>query len=414
MTPLLWSSASSTGPIAALAAAAWTLAAAAWTLAAAAWIGPITWAMVVLIGVVLGRLLTAGLDRILGQPFGPGEESGSSRLHSPDRWMLQGAALAAAVATWWWEVHQAAMLPADVVPDRAVLAGRWVGHAVLFALLAAASLVDLRHRVIPDLVTVPGVVLGMLWAFLAPWALLPIVVTVPRTFAAALDVPDVLGVAGGLHAVGLPAWLGAGTVSGLAVVLTIWIGWWSVCTAPFLGSGTPATTRLIREPRNVILLGGALLLCAAWWQGGDRWAAVVTAAVGLAVGGGMIWGIRAAASVAMGREAMGMGDVTLMAMIGTWLGWQPCLLVLYCTVFVGLASALVHLVRHGETEFPFGPSLCMATVLVLMFWRPLWEVAGVYLEDPPLVAGLAVFVIVGTAGFLWMLRIVRERRDGRR
>jgi hypothetical protein len=31
-----------------------------------------------------------------------------------------------------------------------------------------------------------------------------------------------------------------------------------------------------------------------------------------------------------------------------------------------------------------------------------------------LVAGLAVFVIVGTAGFLWMLRIVRERRDGRR
>ena len=33
------------------------------------------------------------------------------------------------------------MLPADVVPDRAVLAGRWVGHAVLFALLAAIVLI---------------------------------------------------------------------------------------------------------------------------------------------------------------------------------------------------------------------------------------------------------------------------------
>lgn len=407
MTPLLWSSASSTGPIAALPAAAWIL-------AAAAWIGPIAWAMVVLIGAVLGRLLTAGLDRLLGLPYAADDGPAPATLSAARRRIIHGAAVAAAVATWWWEVHQAALLPVGMVPDRAVLALRWGGHAVLFTLLAAAALVDLRQRVIPDLVTVPGVVLGMLWAFFAPWALLPIVVTVSRTFAAPLDVPDVLGVAGGLHAAGLPAWLGAGTVSGLVVVLTIWIGWWSACTAPFLWSGLAADWRMLREPRNVILVAGVLLLCTAWWWGGDRWAAITTAAVGLAVGGGMIWGIRATASRAMGREAMGMGDVTLMAMIGTWLGWQPCLLVLYCTVFVGLASALVHLVRHGETEFPFGPSLCMATVLVLMFWRPLWEVAGVYLEDPPLVAALAVFVVVGTAGFLWMLRIVRERRDGRR
>lgn len=376
--------------------------------------GPIAWAAVVLIGAAIGRLLTAGLDRLLGLPVTSDDGPAPTRPSPLPRRVIHAAAIAAAVATWWWEVHQAALLPAGDVSDRTVLAWRWAGHAVLFTLLAAASLVDVRQRVIPDLVTVPGVVLGIIWAFIAPWALLPITVTVPRPFAAPLAVSDVLGVAGGLHAASLPVWLGAGTVSGILVALTIWIGWWWACTAPFLGSGSPAVSRLLREPRNVILVGGCLLLGAAWWQGGDRWAGVATAVVGLAVGGGMIWAIRAAASMAIGREAMGMGDVTLMAMIGAWLGWQPSLLVLYCTVFVGLVYALVHLVRFGETEFPFGPSLCLATVLVILFWEPLWRAAGIHLESPDLIATMAVFVVMGTAGLLWVLRIVRGRRDGRR
>lgn len=373
--------------------------------------GPIAWAVVVLIGAAIGRLLTAGLDRLLGLPATPDDGPAPTRLSTVPRRVIHAAAIAAAVATWWWEVHQAALLPAGDVPDRTVLAWRWAGHAVLFTLLAAASLVDMRQRVIPDLVTVPGVVLGMLWAFVAPWSLLPIVVTVPRSFAAPLEVPDVLGVTGGLHVAGLPAWLGAGSASGLVVVLTIWICWWLACTAPFLGSGHPPVSRLLREPRNLILVAGGLLLGDAWWQGGDRWAGIATAVVGLAVGGGMIWAIRAAASMAIGREAMGMGDVTLMAMIGAWLGWQPSLLVLYCTVFVGLVYALVHLVRFGETEFPFGPSLCLATVIVILFWEPLWRAAGIHLESPDLIATMALFVIVGTAGLLWMLRIVRGRRQ---
>ena len=136
---------------------------------------------------------------------------------------------------------------------------------------------------------------------------------------------------------------------------------------------------------------------------------MATMLIGLAAGGGMIWLIRLGASWAMGREAMGMGDVTLMAMVGAWLGWQPCMLVLYCTVFVGLAHAVVHLAVRGETEFPFGPSLCLATALVVLFWRPLWAVTGVHLEDPLLIAAVAAFVVVGSAGCLWLLRVFRER-----
>ncbi len=39
-------------------------------------------------------------------------------------------------------------------------------------------------------------------------------------------------------------------------------------------------------------------------------------------GGGLVWSFRIVASVVMGREALGFGDVTLMAMVGAFTGWQ--------------------------------------------------------------------------------------------
>jgi leader peptidase (prepilin peptidase)/N-methyltransferase len=111
----------------------------------------------------------------------------------------------------------------------------------------------------------------------------------------------------------------------------------------------------------------------------------------------MIWAVRAGASRALGREAMGFGDVTLMAMAGAWLGWQACLLACVLAVFIGLGHGLMQLVRHAESELPFGPSLCLGLAVVVVAWRPLWATAAPQFERPVELAAVVVLVIAMTA-----------------
>jgi leader peptidase (prepilin peptidase) / N-methyltransferase len=100
--------------------------------------------------------------------------------------------------------------------------------------------------------------------------------------------------------------------------------------------------------------------------------------------------IRAVASFALGQEAMGLGDVTLMAMIGAFLGWQPTIVVLLLAPLCGLAvgalvaigrmirSALAAMIpalrRSGavKTYLPYGPFLCLAAYIVMLTWRWIW------------------------------------------
>jgi prepilin signal peptidase PulO-like enzyme (type II secretory pathway) len=147
----------------------------------------------------------------------------------------------------------------------------------------------------------------------------------------------------------------------------------------------------------LIALGGGGGIVAAWLAGGHHWAGLATALVGLTVAAGMIWAVRAGASRALGREAMGFGDVTLMAMAGAWLGWQACLLACVLAVFIGLGHGLMQLVRHAESELPFGPSLCLGLAVVVVAWRPLWATAAPQFERPVELAAVVVLVIAMTA-----------------
>jgi hypothetical protein len=255
------------------------------------------------------------------------------------------------------------------------------------------------------------VILGLVVVWLMPDVLLPVGCEVPRSFAPPLLEADVLGWFGGLRTQAPPPWMeGSPHLLGLIVPAAIFLGWWLVCTAPFLvpaesdppGAHPPFPRRRI-EPRNVILLAGLAAIVAAWFVGGERFRGLQSALVGLAVSAGLVWSIREGASRSLGREAMGLGDVTLMAMVGAWVGWQASVLTFFLAAFIGLAHGLVQMVRHRENELPYGPSLCLACAVVIVCWRPLWQWAGGPFTQPlelALVIG-AVVVLTAITLFIW-------------
>lgn len=325
-----------------------------------------------------------------------------------------GVMAAATVALWWWEVRLGSQLPHTFHPlgggePLADLWPRWLAHAVLVALLAAATWIDLEQRVIPDWITLPGVLAGLAAVWAVPQVLLPIGVEVPRSFAAPTIEADVLAWFGGLMQFGGLTTSGRGPFgpaphpAGLGLAAALFTGWWFVCTAPGEAEAGP----LWRAPRTLLLAAGLAAVCAAWWAGGSRFDALQSGLVGLAVSGGLVWAVRAGASAALGREAMGLGDVTLMAMIGAWLGWQACVLTFFLAAFVGLAHGVVQVVRHRESELPFGPSLCLAAVGVLVAWRGLWQGVQVYFEEPGQLAAVVATVVGLTAATLFGWRLIR-------
>ncbi|MDX9912015.1 MAG: prepilin peptidase [Phycisphaerales bacterium] len=105
------------------------------------------------------------------------------------------------------------------------------------------------------------------------------------------------------------------------------------------------------------------------------WLRVVAGALlGYLVGGGVVWGTRILGSLAFGKEAMGLGDVHLMAAVGATLGWIDATLAFFGAAFVGLGWALVTSVFGSlKRAMPYGPFLAVSTVLVVLL-RPAIEV----------------------------------------
>lgn len=94
--------------------------------------------------------------------------------------------------------------------------------------------------------------------------------------------------------------------------------------------------------------------------------------MGYLVGGGVIWACRILGTLAFGKEAMGLGDVHLLAAVGIVLGWHE---VVFLSIFIapflailvtaGLAIAAV--LRKGVARvIPYGPYLAAGALIVLL------------------------------------------------
>lgn len=361
------------------------------------------------IGVVVGAAAVARVVTLVVRPLVDGD-AGRPR---NDR-LIEVGFVACAMVAWWWEMHAVGRLSlpsaGGMVVARHDIAVRHAAHLVLAGLLVAAAWVDLRYRVIPDVITMPGALLGLLWTAADPTILMPVPHEVARSFAAPRIEWDQLGAFGGLRTASIPAWLGAcPTPGGVAIALAAFVAWWWTCTAPLTDPddrlASPWRRRL--DPRRLVLMAGALGIMLAWWRGGIPWHAQLASLAGIVVAAGLVWLIRLGASWALAQEAMGFGDVTLMAMAGAWIGWQPCVLALFVGVFIGLVHGLGQVVMRRGNELPFGPSLCIGLGVVVLGWNPLWRLTGPVFERPGELAVVGGAVIVLTALTLAVWRRVR-------
>jgi leader peptidase (prepilin peptidase)/N-methyltransferase len=128
------------------------------------------------------------------------------------------------------------------------------------------------------------------------------------------------------------------------------------------------------------------------------------------MGSGLMWLARILAHRILGFPAIGFGDVTLMAMIGSFMGWQPVLCVLAVAPIIGMLIGLTAFVVTGRSFVAFGPYLCAAAFAILCTWREIWEVQGlriIFGHWPSLAA-----ILTGTFSLycllLWGVRILRE------
>ena len=122
-----------------------------------------------------------------------------------------------------------------------------------------------------------------------------------------------------------------------------------------------------------------------------------------------MWAIRIVASYAMQQEAMGFGDVTLMAMIGAFFGWQSSLLVFAIAPFAALVVVAVMLLLRRTNEIAFGPYLCIGALVLLFGWSHIWNNVArpLFLFAPWLLIVLLVG-LVAMAIMLVMIQFVKS------
>jgi leader peptidase (prepilin peptidase)/N-methyltransferase len=117
---------------------------------------------------------------------------------------------------------------------------------------------------------------------------------------------------------------------------------------------------------------------SAWnWQPmGTSWRPILglaTGVDGLMLAGGIAWGVRIVFTLIFGKEALGFGDVYIVAAVGAVAGWEVGLMAIPAAACLALAGLAVQAARKFSKAIPFGPWLALATVVVILYHDPLVE-----------------------------------------
>lgn len=309
---------------------------------------------------VVGYLLLRGHCRWCGTVFSP-------------RYLIMELAVGALTAlVLWWGLEQPPVpwLCALGVPE---ITAQALSAGVVLAfvyLLLVATVIDLDHLIIPDELTV---------AFQAAGPVLALATLAPCGFSF-LWSPA--------------AWLGDGSMFALQadhgrfLAMVLGLGGLAVlmlfCSLPVARAvylhHCPEHQRWSDDDHRAFRIGVVwfavvsavqLALVAALAVIGRPWsdtAAVhlATSVLGSIAGWWVLYGVGLVGTLVFRRNAMGFGDVKLLAPIGGLLGPIGVLYTVAVASLFGVLVGLPQRLLHARREIPFGPSLAAGAVVVLM------------------------------------------------
>jgi len=267
----------------------------------------------------------------------------------------------------------------------------FVFHSLLLTLMLIGAVIDWDEKTIPDQVTVTGIVIAAVVLVAWPNASLPelnyngikLDSITPYNFFSPRDVEP-----WHLQPLGFLAVLIAWTFWACLVVPSLWTLRYgpaaalkfaiaSVLQPTRKRSNTIASRkRSIHTVTKITFAIWVVAMIATLWlwnEAGPRWLSFFSLSCSMALAGLGTWLVRILAGWAVGNEALGFGDVTLMFMIGAAFGWQFALLVFVLAPFLSIGYAIFNYVMTGESALAFGPWLCAAAGILLIFWNPIWN-----------------------------------------
>lgn len=226
---------------------------------------------------------------------------------------------------------------------------RFLFHMVLIEALLVATIIDIRLQIIPDGCTIPPLIVGVL----------------------------------------------ASTVFGQMFLVPLW---WDPdpIQQTLLDDLLPASIASLRFD------GIGFAVTNPHWHG------FFASIAGAVVGAGMTWVVRIIGHAVLRREAMGFGDVILMATIGSFIGWQPVTIVFFLAAMCAMVAVLISLPFGWSQEIPYGPYLSLGAVLVILFFEPIWKYSEQFFSY-----GVGIFffgggMCIALIGSLFLLQLVKR------
>jgi leader peptidase (prepilin peptidase) / N-methyltransferase len=127
-------------------------------------------------------------------------------------------------------------------------------------------------------------------------------------------------------------------------------------------------------PDQFTLVGAGIGLLLAALPGGP---AFLMAALGAMVGYGLLWAVKLLAEAALKKEALGIGDIHMMLMVGAFLGTGGVLLTIFLGSVFGVLIAVPALLLRGElrwlqTRLPLGVFLAIGAAIAHGWGDLIW------------------------------------------